>query len=173
MIKFPDLVNGQNSLQSLNANNEFGRDNIMGSSNQKLAQSLAVQRNGKDNLADSVNVTSTKNIVHVDFIGAEYMGNGLKGFDKRMPVGYNGSQANIKKKGGENGGDGANDGGGNVNILSADNDGKKTNPKGKKGNDGSASTGILNVGSHLTDEQIRKIMLEDPEAAKFLDGLLP
>ena len=136
-----------------------------------------MQRNGKDNLADSINVISTKNIVHVDFIGAEYMGNGLKGFDKRMPVGYNGSKANIKKKEGLNGGDGANDGGGNVNILNADNDGKKTNPKGKKGeqkgNDGSAPTGILNVGSHLTDEQIRKIMQEDPEAAKFLDGLLP
>jgi hypothetical protein len=122
-----------------------------------------LQRNGKDNFSGEVNVsgtvTTTKNIVHVDFIGAEYMGNGLKGFDKRMAAGYNGSKANIKKKGGENDADGANDGGGSVETLTAINEGKKANLKGQKGGqkgiDGSGSAGILNPGNHLTDEQIR------------------
>lgn len=31
----------------------------------------------------------------------------------------------------------------------------------------------IKSGTKLTDEQIRKMMLEDPEASKFLDGILP
>ena len=99
------------------------------------------------------------NVVHVDFIGADYMGNNLKGFDKRMPAGYNGSTANLRKKGNGNGlDDGGNNGGGNV---GGPNGGQKGGPKGgkkggnkgdQKGLDGSVLGGGIAPGKHLTDE---------------------
>lgn len=79
-----------------------------GSHQKRLSQSLAVNNQSGENLADQINTTTE--IVHVDFIGAEYMGNGLGGFDKKMPKGYNGGKATGKKGG--NGGDGGDGNGG-------------------------------------------------------------
>ena len=110
-----------------------------------------------------MNTTNVQNVVQVDFIDAEYMGNGLSGFNKKMPKGYNGGKATGKKGAGGNGGDGAGGGDG----------GPSGNGKNGGKGDGSGVPDGPKPGSHLTDEQIRKIMEEDPEAAKFLDGILP
>ena len=92
---FPSVNGGQKSMQNLNGS-DFKSGT--GSNSKKLSQSLAVKKNqdGK-NFADQVDTNTTTNIVHVDFIGAEYVGNGLGGFDKKMPKGYNGGKATGKK----------------------------------------------------------------------------
>ena len=122
--------------------------------------------------------TTTQNVVKVDFIGAEYVGNGLGGFDKKGYKGYNGSKATGKKGNGGDGGDGG-DGGAGPGGNKGAGDGKGSlgvagaSGGGKNGGNGEGNEEGPKPGSKLTDEQIRKIMMEDPEAAKFLDGILP
>ena len=139
----------------------------------RLAQSLALKRNEGETLTNQVNVVNTTNVVQVDYIDAEYQNEDDQGFAKRKR-GYNGSKATGKKHGdGDNNGgnwDGNGDGNGNSG-------GKGSGIKGGNGGDGKGGPdGVgdgLKPGSHLTDEQIRKIMEDDPDAGKFLDGMLP
>ena len=77
---------------------------------QRLSQSVAINKDSGQNIIDEVNTET--NVVHVDFIGAEYVGNGLGGFAKKHAKGYNGGKATGKKKGDGDGGDGGDGEGG-------------------------------------------------------------
>lgn len=186
---FPDLDKNGNSFQTLDADQR---------GNNRLSHSLAVQKNGGGFSEKVNNITNIKNVVQVDYIEADYEEKDAYGFKKRMPAGYNGSKANPKKKNGGGNGNGngnGNDGGdgqsgngnGNPNGLAGGivggGNGSGVGGKGGKGGagkgggpqggDGQNLPGGVKPGGQLTDDQIRQIMLEDPEASKFLDGLMP
>ena len=153
------------------------------SSRDRLSQSMVV-RSHNENLADTVNkkttnvVTTNTNVVQVDYIGAEYQHGKDKGFAKRMPKGYNGSKANPKKKGGkggsglDGGGDGTDGRGGSGIGRQGDGNGNGKDGDGD-GDDADKRDPRLKPGNKLTDEQIKQIMQDDPEAAKFLEGIIP
>lgn len=110
---FPELAKERGSLQEMSKDG-FSRESNVGG--RQLSQSVAV--NKKSNLSEQVNVTNVQNVVQVDFIEADYDNKNQAGFKKRMPAGYNGSKANVKKKGGlgaGDGGDGNGDGSGDGN----------------------------------------------------------
>ena len=159
---FPSLVSGQNSVKNLISNNMAGGD----SDRRRLAQSLAVNRNHNETLAGKAgttkNVVTNTNVVQVDYIDAEYDGKDRNGFAKRAAGGYNGGKA-TKKKG--DGDDGSSKNGGN--------NGGDGGASGKGAGDGTSNDPRLQPGNQLSNEQIRQMMLEDPDAAEFLEGIMP
>lgn len=108
---------------------------------------------------------NTTNIVTVEYINADYDKDAKGGFAKRIPKGYNGSSAtrpNDNKYG--------------LAMFKGDDDDQESGPDGAYGDDNGLKTGgeigEVNPSKHMTDDQIRDLMLNDPGAGRFLDGMI-